>query len=71
MFRYKCLNPISSVGLDRLTDNYEIVKENKDAEAIAAFKQIFPNKIIETINYNDVALEGGILNCTTWTYRII
>ena len=47
------------------------VAGNKDAEAIAAFKQIFPDKIIETINYNDVALEGGVLNCTTWVYRII
>lgn len=45
------------------------VAGNKDAEAIAAFKQIFPDKIIETINYNDVALEGGVLNCTTWIYR--
>lgn len=44
------------------------VEGNKDAEAIAAFKQIFPDKIIETINYNDVALEGGVLNCTTWIY---
>lgn len=46
------------------------VAGNKDDEAIAAFKQIFPDKIIETINYNDVALEGGVLNCTTWIYRI-
>ncbi len=46
------------------------VEGNKDAEAIATFKQIFPEKIIETINYNDVALEGGVLNCSTWTYRI-
>ena len=45
------------------------VEGNKDAEAIAAFKQIFSDKIIETINYNDVALEGGVLNCTTWTYK--
>ena len=45
------------------------VEGNKDAEAIAAFKQIFPDRIIETINYNDVALEGGVLNCTTWIYR--
>ena len=46
------------------------IEGNKDAEAIAAFKQIFPDKIIETINYNDVALEGGVLNCTTWVYRM-
>ena len=45
------------------------VEGNKDEEAIAAFKKIFPDKIIEVINYNDVALEGGILNCSTWTYK--
>ena len=47
------------------------VEGNKDEEAIAAIKQIFPDKIIETINFNDVALEGGVLNCTTWLYRIV
>lgn len=46
------------------------VEGNKDAEAIETFKQIFPDKIIETINYNEVALEGGVLNCSTWTYRV-
>ena len=45
------------------------VEGNKDEEAIAAFKQIFPDKIIETINFNDVALEGGVLNCTTWVVK--
>ena len=46
------------------------VEGNRDAEVIDVFKQIFPDKIIETINYNEVALEGGILNCSTWVYRI-
>ena len=46
------------------------VEGNKDEESIAAFKKIFPDKIIETINFNDVALEGGVLNCTTWVYRM-
>ena len=45
------------------------VEGNKDAEAIETFKQIFSDKIIETINYNDVAKEGGVLNCSTWIYR--
>ena len=68
-------------GIDRTHLNYlEVsnlivlpvfeVEGNKDAEAIAAFKRIFPNKIIEVLNYNDVALEGGVLNCTTWVHRI-
>lgn len=34
------------------------VDGNKDAEAIDTFKQIFLDKIIETINYNEVALDN-------------
>lgn len=45
------------------------VPGNKDAEALAKLKEVFPNKTIETINYNDVALAGGLLNCTTWVIR--
>lgn len=46
------------------------VPGNKDAEALNKLKEVFPDKTIETINYNDVALKGGILNCTSWTiYR--
>ena len=39
------------------------------AESFAKLKEVFPNKTIETIDYNDVALTGGILNCTTWVIR--
>ena len=45
------------------------VKDNHDEEAISLFKKIFPGRIIETVDYNEVALEGGLLNCTTWTIR--
>lgn len=44
---------------------------NKDSEALATLKSAFPDKIIETIDYNDVALEGGVLNCTTWVVNKI
>jgi len=46
------------------------VEGNKDTEAIETFKRVFPDKIIETINYNEVALEGGVLNCSTWNYKV-
>lgn len=46
------------------------VEGNKDAEAVAMLKEIFPTKCIETIDYNDVALKGGLLNCTTWVKNI-
>lgn len=43
------------------------VPGNKDAEALERFRELFPGRTIETIDYNEVALEGGLLNCTTWT----
>lgn len=45
------------------------VPGNRDEEALAKLKKVFPNKTIETIDYNDVALNGGILNCTTWVFN--
>lgn len=45
------------------------VSGNKDAEALAKLKEVFPDKTIETIDYNDIALTGGILNCTTWVIK--
>lgn len=45
------------------------VPGNKDAEALAKLKEVLPDKTIETIDYNDIALTGGILNCTTWIIR--
>lgn len=45
------------------------VPGNKDAEALAKLNEVFPDKTIETIDYNDIALTGGILNCTTWIIR--
>lgn len=44
-------------------------KDNLDLETEQLFKKIFPDRIIETVNYNEVALEGGLLNCSTWTIR--
>ncbi|MCH5328899.1 MAG: agmatine deiminase family protein [Coprobacter sp.] len=43
------------------------VPGNKDDEAFAKIKEIFPDRVVETIDFNDVALEGGVLNCATWT----
>ncbi|MBQ6742881.1 MAG: agmatine deiminase family protein [Bacteroidales bacterium] len=41
----------------------------EDAQAIEIIQKAFPNKQIETIDYNDVAKEGGLLNCTTWVVK--
>ena len=39
---------------------------DQDQEVIGILQKAFPSKQIETINYNEVALEGGLLNCSTW-----
>lgn len=65
-------NPDSAIGVyvNFLEVNNLIVVpvfgHEKDAEAVDVIRKAFPKKQIETINYNDVALEGGLLNCTTW-----
>ena len=45
------------------------VTGNKDDEAKAAIKQAFPGKAIEQIDFNEVALEGGVVNCATWVFQ--
>jgi agmatine deiminase len=40
--------------------------KEEDNQAITIIKEAFPGKAVETIDYNDVAYEGGLLNCTTW-----
>lgn len=42
-------------------------ENNKDQEVYDKFREIFPDKKVETINYNEIGLHGGLLNCTTWT----
>ena len=65
-------HPLSAVGV---YVNYLEVKNlivlpvfgrDEDEQVISIIKGIFPDRIIETIDYNEVAKEGGLLNCTTW-----
>lgn len=42
---------------------------DEDKQAVDVIQKAFPDKVIETINYNEVAIEGGLLNCTTWVVR--
>jgi agmatine deiminase len=44
-------------------------EKNKDQEVYNKFKEIFPDREIETINYNEIGFYGGLLNCTTWTIK--
>ena len=43
------------------------IDKDLDDEVVNQFKEIFKTKKIETINYNTIGLEGGLLNCTSWT----
>ena len=42
---------------------------DEDKQAIDVIQKTFPDRIVETIDFNDVALEGGLLNCTTWVIK--
>ncbi|MBQ6278023.1 MAG: agmatine deiminase family protein [Bacteroidales bacterium] len=46
-----------------------IFNRDEDRQVLEILQRTFPNKIIETIDYNDIAKEGGLLNCTTWVVR--
>ena len=41
---------------------------NKDDEALEVIHNLFPNHTIEPIIINDIAKQGGLMNCITWTY---
>jgi len=46
-----------------------IFNRDEDNQALEIIKKTFPDRKIETIDYSDVAKEGGLLNCTTWVVR--
>ena len=43
------------------------VSGNRDAEAYDVMKRTFPDRVIETVNINEIGIEGGLLNCISWT----
>ena len=65
-------HPLSAVGVyvNYLeVDNLIVLPvfgKEEDNQAVTIIKEAFPGKAVETIDYNDVAYEGGLLNCTTW-----
>lgn len=42
---------------------------NLDTKAVEIIQAVFPDRIIETININEIANEGGLLNCISWTVK--
>lgn len=39
---------------------------NRDQEAYDLMRQLYPERTIETINFNEVGIHGGLLNCVSW-----
>lgn len=46
------------------------VAGNMDQKIIDMFISIFPYKIIEPVKINEVAKEGGLMNCISWNIKI-
>lgn len=45
------------------------MQASKDQEAEDVIKKLFPERIIKTVNINDIAEKGGLLNCISWTIK--
>jgi agmatine deiminase len=43
------------------------INGNHDKEVIDLFKDLYPDRIIEPININEIGVFGGLLNCISWT----
>jgi agmatine deiminase len=46
------------------------VKSNMDQKVVDLFKSLFPFKSIEPVKINQVAHEGGLMNCISWNIKI-
>ncbi|MFA9392551.1 MAG: agmatine deiminase family protein [Prolixibacteraceae bacterium] len=44
-------------------------KRKEDEKAIKILEQVFKGQTIATIDSNEIAIEGGILNCITWNIQ--
>lgn len=42
---------------------------NKDNDAFELISGLYPNKIIERININEIAFKGGLMNCVSWNIK--
>jgi agmatine deiminase len=70
-------NPDSAVGyyINYLEIGHLIIlpifeiKGNKDYEAFEVIKKVFTDRIVETINVNEIGIGGGLLNCISWTVK--
>ncbi len=65
-------HPLSAVGIYvnylELNDLiiFPVFGIETDKDALEVISREFPNKVIEPIDYTEVAYEGGLINCSTW-----
>lgn len=45
------------------------VEGNKDEEALGVIKKVFPERMIMPVNVNEIAKDGGLLNCVSWQIK--
>lgn len=68
-------HPLSAIGVyvNYLEVNNLIVLpvfgRDEDKQVVSILKEQFHEKVIETIDYDEIAQEGGLLNCTTWVVQ--
>ena len=48
MFQINCLNPISKVGLDRLTADYKVIDNMNDAEGVLVRSCLYTHLTLPT-----------------------
>lgn len=61
MYRYKCLNPIAQVGLNRFTEDYEMVEDLNQADAILVRSANMHNMVLPP-NVQAIARAGAGVN---------
>jgi agmatine deiminase len=47
-----------------------VFKSKYDEKALKVIEEVFPGELIKTIESNELAKEGGILNCITWNVLV-
>ncbi len=45
------------------------VDGNKDEEAFKLLNEVFSDRIVDSVNINEVGINGGLLNCISWSVK--
>ena len=75
-------NPYDNRSADEATGDYinflqmedivflPIFNKKEDEDVVKLFEKVFNRSTLVTINANDIAKEGGVLNCISWNIKI-